>query len=128
MSTLYEDWAKKAIIDRFGYIRHIYTCLYTASINGTSCIDPLMFHFPDLDEVFNRTEHSFIVGDAIKVTPVLEKSSTYVESFFPVGNWTNLRDYEVVTANKSEWKNISTGYTVGPGLPIHLRPGYMIVH
>jgi len=74
-----------------------------ASIDGSSCIDPLMFHFPTIDDVFNRTEHSFIVGDAIKVTPVLTKGAKYVESFFPVGNWTNLRDYVVVTADKNEW-------------------------
>jgi len=62
-----------------------------------------MFHYPDLDEVFNRTEHSFIVGDAIKVTPVLTPKAEYVESYFPMGNWTNLRDYKVVEAKTNEW-------------------------
>jgi len=62
-----------------------------------------MFHYPNLDEVFNRTEHAFIVGDAIKVTPLLTSHSNYVESFFPMGNWTNLRDYKVVEAKTDEW-------------------------
>ena len=100
------------MIDRLGYIRHIYTCLYKASIEGGSCIDPLMFHFSNIDETFNRTEHSFIVGDAIKVTPVLEKGATYVESYFPYGNWTNLRDYKVVEAKTNGYQNITTDYTV----------------
>lgn len=62
-----------------------------------------MFLFPDVDDVFNRTEHSFIIGNAIKATPVLTPGAKYVESYFPAGNWTNLRDYKVVTDNSSEW-------------------------
>ena len=79
----------------------MYTCLFTASVEGGSCFEPLLFHYPENDEVFDsgKTESSFIVGDALKVTPVLEPNVTTVKSFFPAGSWVNMRDYSVITTD-----------------------------
>jgi hypothetical protein len=51
----------------------MYTCLFEASDEGQTCFDPLLFHYQD-DDVFktDKTEHSFIAYNALKVTPVLE--------------------------------------------------------
>ena len=68
----YQTWAKSALRDRLQYVRHVYTCMFEASVSGQTCFDPLLFHYPDLDAVFENTEHTFIVGDALKVSPVLE--------------------------------------------------------
>jgi len=53
--------------------------------DGGSCFDPLFFHYPDLDAAFTDTEHTFIAGDALKVSPVLEKDVTTIQSYFPNG-------------------------------------------
>jgi alpha-glucosidase (family GH31 glycosyl hydrolase) len=44
-------------------------------------------HYPHDDAVFdvNQTEHTFLVGDAIKVSPVLEPNATKIKSYFPNG-------------------------------------------
>lgn len=57
-------------------------------------------HYPHDDNVFaiNQTEHTFLVGDAIKVTPVLESGAKNVTSYFPTGQWVSLRDFKIVTS------------------------------
>jgi alpha-glucosidase (family GH31 glycosyl hydrolase) len=59
-----------------------------------------MFHYPTDDVHFevNNTEHTFIVADAVKVTPVLQPNATNVESYFPNGEWVNLNDYKDVVS------------------------------
>jgi alpha-glucosidase (family GH31 glycosyl hydrolase) len=50
----------------------MYTCLFESSKSGRTCFDPLLFHFPEDNEVYKNIEHTFLVGDALKVSPVLE--------------------------------------------------------
>ena len=126
--------AKAAIIERFSYVRHMYTCLFRVSQDGGSFFDPMMYHYPNDDTHFqsNNTEHTFLVGDAIKVTPVLESNPTELWSYFPNGDWVSMRDYSVVvSANSSttggEWKSLDLAATK-EGIHSHLRPGYMVPH
>ncbi len=97
-STTYKDWATAAIQNRFSYMRHMYTCLLRVHKEGGTCFDPLMFHYPQDDNNFDKdkTEHTFIVGDAIKVSPVLEPNATMINSYFPNGYWVDLNDYSKV--------------------------------
>ena len=63
-----------------------------SSKNGGSCYDPVYFHFPELE--IQEYKNTFIVGDAILVQPVLNKrqeGTNSYETFFPPGNWLNLR-------------------------------------
>ena len=62
-----------------------------------------MFHYPDDDNVFDpvQTEHSFIVGDALKVTPTLESidlanKTAKIDSYFPNGRWVSMNDYSQI--------------------------------
>lgn len=71
----YSKWVKDAMTQRYMYLRHMYTCLFEASQTGQTCFDPLLFHYPDDDEVYNNIENTFIVGDALKIAPVLEKGN-----------------------------------------------------
>ena len=51
----------------------MYGCLFEASQNGRTCFDPLFYHFGfPMDDI----EKSFIVGDAIKVSPVTEATDS----------------------------------------------------
>ena len=50
----------------------MYTCLYEATSWGGSCFDPLLYYFPEDDEVYKDISSSFMVGGALKVSPVLE--------------------------------------------------------
>src|SRR5690348_344076 len=73
----------------------INTCLYEANQNGGSCFDPLFYYYPTDDMTFQNYEHTFIVGGALKVTPVLKKladNETTIESYFPNGTWVDLNN------------------------------------
>lgn len=50
--TEYTDIAKKAIVERFSYVRHMYTCLFRVNQDGGSCFDPMMYHYPNDDVHF----------------------------------------------------------------------------
>jgi alpha-glucosidase (family GH31 glycosyl hydrolase) len=69
MSDKFKTIAGDAIIDRYQYLRHMYTCLFEASTSGRTCFDPLLFHYPEDNEVYTNIEHTFLVGDALKVSP-----------------------------------------------------------
>jgi alpha-glucosidase (family GH31 glycosyl hydrolase) len=94
-TNMYADWAKAAIKERFKYLRHMYTCQLKVHREGGTCFDPLLFHYPHDNEVFktNTTEHSFIIGDALKITPILEYNATNVTSYFPTGRWVDMKNH-----------------------------------
>jgi alpha-glucosidase (family GH31 glycosyl hydrolase) len=51
-STLYTTWARNAIKERFSYLRHMYTCQLRVHVEGGTCFDPLLLHYPHDDAVF----------------------------------------------------------------------------
>lgn len=89
-----------SIRQRYQYLRFMYTCLFEASISGTTCFDPLFFHYPTLAQAYEHVEHTFIVGDAIKVSPILQTTNNFenqtFESFFPRGDWVSLNNIKDV--------------------------------
>jgi alpha-glucosidase (family GH31 glycosyl hydrolase) len=129
--TEYVDMAKAAIRERFSYMRFMYTCLFKVSKDGGSCFDPLMYHYPHDDTHFmpNNTEHTFLVGDAVKVTPVLKPNATELWSYFPNGKWVSLRNTSIVedvnNSTGGDWRSLDMNASKD-GVHSHLRPGYMI--
>ena len=73
------------MLDRYSYVRLMYTCLYEASMWGTTCFDPLFYHYPNDDNLYSDIEHTFIVGNGVKVSPVMSsiKGQTTFQSYFP---------------------------------------------
>ena len=63
----------------------------------------MFFHYPEDEETFKDVEHTFIFGDALKISPVLESVSSpnyTVKSYFPEGRWVNMNDYsDIVDSN-----------------------------
>ena len=56
----------------------------------------MFYHFPLDDNTFENIEHSFIVGDALKVSPVLSPKVDVIYSYFPNGNWVNMKNFSDV--------------------------------
>ena len=52
LTDSYKARAFASIHYRYQYVRLIYTCLYEASMWGTTCFDPLFFHYPEDDKAF----------------------------------------------------------------------------
>lgn len=118
--------AMYSIQDRYIYARFVYECMFAASQSGRTCFDPLLFHYPALEGAFADIESTFLVADAVKVSPVLEpldKGETY-DVFFPPGAWVDLDTFEVVnvTDPKGEMVTLTPAITVKK----HLRPGYIL--
>lgn len=90
--------AMYSVLDRYQYARFVYGCLFVASTEGGTCFDPLLFHYPDLEKAYENIEDTFIVADAIKVSPILQSlgANTTYQAFFPPGKWVDLDTYEVL--------------------------------
>lgn len=127
LKSPWKEMAVSSIKERYKYLRFVYTCQFEASINGGTCFDPLLFHFPDLNgtEVYEDMEHTFLVGDAVKVSPVLNftgDDKTF-KSFFPKGKWLSLTDMSVMDVQENGMVELDIPATV---VQHHLRAGYMV--
>lgn len=95
----YNMIAKYSVTERYAYARYVYGCLFDASSAGGTCFDPLLFHYPNLDKAYENIENTFMVGHAVKVSPILEPLSglepTY-KAFFPPGKWVDLDTKQVI--------------------------------
>jgi alpha-glucosidase (family GH31 glycosyl hydrolase) len=132
----YMSMAKNALYNRLQYVRQMYTCLYMAQEDGETCFDPLLFHFPEDDEVLDptKTEHSFIFANSLKITPVLTENATTVMSYFPNGKWVNMNDMsKIVDANGTkdgkmgEWVTLDSPLDNMTLINTHLMPGAMVI-
>jgi alpha-glucosidase (family GH31 glycosyl hydrolase) len=46
--------------------------MYKVYLKGGALVYPLFFDYPEDDKCFEDVEHTYMLGDAIKVSPVLE--------------------------------------------------------
>ena len=129
----YKTMARAALHARLQFTRLLYTCLFEVSQDGGTCYDPLMFHYPHDDTVFqsNNTESSFIFANAIKVTPVLTEGAQEVWSYFPqeAGPWVSLNDLtKTVDSSKGgTWVKLpAPASQSNVTIPAHLKPGALI--
>ena len=114
--------ARNSIYDRYQYLRHMYTCLYETMMSGGTCFDPMFYYYPEDDNLFQNYEASFMVGGALKVSPILNPNVTDVfPSYFPKGKWVSMINYaDIVTGPATV--NLTAEMTVN----VHLRPGSLI--
>jgi alpha-glucosidase (family GH31 glycosyl hydrolase) len=85
--------ATESMFDRYQYLRLLYTCLFESSIFGTTCFDPVFYHYPQDDTAHDNDTSSFIFANAIKVSPIIKPdvaTGKTFESYFPKGKWVSL--------------------------------------
>lgn len=128
----YNVWAKNALINRYQYIRQIYTCLFRVSQEGGTCVDPLLMHYPDDKYTFDplSTENSFILADSLKVVPVLNpmpagKTEMNVRTYFPKGEWVNMANYSDIRGNllNGQWIEVPAPVAQDENILTYLKPG-----
>lgn len=72
----------------------MYTCLYETMMDGGTCFDPLFYYYPNDDNLFHNYEESFMVGGALKVSPILVAGvKDKYPAYFPEGKWVSMTDY-----------------------------------
>lgn len=113
----------------------MYTCLFDASQSGTTCVDPLQFHYPNIADLFDPDygDTSFIIANAIKISPILQPGVSAFKSYFPNdnnGTWvslTDLADFIRLNPNQDgEWRLLKAPNNQRDVINMHLRPGYLI--
>jgi alpha-glucosidase (family GH31 glycosyl hydrolase) len=90
------------------------------------CFTPLLFHFADDDLAYENMENTFMFGNAVKVSPVLEAApktgDLKIMSYFPKGNWVDLNDMSVLEVDAPKMVELTPGeYPFA-----HLAPGSII--
>ena len=101
----YNNTARNAILQRYSFLRYFYTLLFEVSRNKRGAvIRPLFFEFPDDEKTYQGYEHSFMVGSALKVTPVITLQNSVdneVKSYFPKNSrFVSLNDFKSIQQGK----------------------------
>jgi alpha-glucosidase (family GH31 glycosyl hydrolase) len=85
--------------------------MYEVSVNGGTCFDPLVYHYPQDETAQKDYTSTFIVGNAIKVSPVLAKmedNQNTFQAYFPAGNWVNLNNFGNIVKSTGQMVDLSS--------------------
>lgn len=104
--------------------------MFEVSQNGGTCFDPLFYKYADDPNTYDQYEHTFMVANAIKVSPSLQAGNDAYKSYFPKGDWVSLNHYETIVISSSdkegkygEWFDL---YPSNESCTAHLAPGAMV--
>ena len=76
-----------AIRLRYSLARYIYTQYMLTTLGGGMIFKPVLFEFPDDALLYSNIDNTFMFGNAILVTPVLEDKISVLTSYFPNSDW-----------------------------------------
>lgn len=87
----------KAMEQRGPFTRYIYSQMFAANYTGGQVVYPMLYDYPEDDNCVDNIEYSYMLGEAIKVSPVLEvknpMSNFTFNAYFPKGFWYDLNDW-----------------------------------
>lgn len=87
-----------------------------------------MFHWPSNNDTYSQDINSFLVGDALLVSPKLTGGNESYEAYFPTGTWVSMQDYSDmvdVPPGEAQGEMMKLSGTT-PTVNVHLRPGRMV--
>src|SRR3569833_2778006 len=98
--------------------------MYKNYREGGALVYPLFFDYPNDQESYKNSECTFMLGDAIKVSPVLDKNVNGLYSvYFPEGYWADLNQYNTSVNSKGGYYKLNQSYAF---TNIHLKSGKII--
>jgi alpha-glucosidase (family GH31 glycosyl hydrolase) len=127
MSEPYKTNAIASIRYRYSFLRMMYTCLFEINQRGGTCFDPLFYHYPNDENVYQNYEQQFIVANSVLVSPVLEyleDGVTTYKGYMPQGKWVNLANYSEILDAKAGGKVFDL--TDKPVVNAYLKQGSLI--
>lgn len=120
----YKEMAKAALWQRTEMLRFMYTEMARVHREGGSVVKPMFFAYPTDTLAHRDHEQTFLVGDAIKVSPVIDESTDgYYPVYFPAGTWVELGDFSRVLVNPKESLQFLPKPTAG--VNAHIRAGQL---
>jgi alpha-glucosidase (family GH31 glycosyl hydrolase) len=98
--------------------------MYKVYLEGGALVRPLFFDYPTDDKCFEDLEHTYFLGDSIKVSPVLTSGVTdKYKAYFPAGKWVDLNNYTTVIDSTGDYVDLENNLA---GTNIHLKSGKII--
>lgn len=105
------------------YLRYMYTKFFEASRFGGTVIRPLFFEFPLDEKCHEDYEHTFLMGDALKISPQLQKGGKDIKSYFPANtSFIDLNNYsnEIQGGHDGKYVDLKSSNDY---VNVHLRNG-----
>lgn len=101
---------QKAMLDRLRIARYMYTELFKVTKNGGALVKPMFFSNPSDADALKNIEQDFMVGEYVKVSPLLAKENKdKYSSYFPAstGNekWVNIFNPEQLISTQPDTNN-----------------------
>ena len=121
----YKSGMKKSLVQRYTFIKYMYTVLYQSSRDGTPTIRHMMYDNPDIEEIV-QNEDSFMFGKHLRVTANFDITANANEfsSHFAQGIWVDFNTYErIVITEKVKEINLDNGWD---HTNIHIRGGAVV--
>ena len=82
----YTDFFREASLKRYALHRYHYTNVHYASTDGTPYFTPLFYRYPEDKEAYSRPEQNIMLGEFVKVSPVLSEVTITTTFYFPEKN------------------------------------------
>lgn len=101
-------------------LRYYYTELAKVHLKGGVFIKPMFFEYPTDHLVHRDYENTFLVGNALKVSPVIDENTPdYRPVYFPAGTWVELTNFSrILNAPKENFQFLPKN-----GATAHIREG-----
>lgn len=123
MGTQAEKIAKQVIETRYRWAPYTYSYERQKHERAIGIARPLLMDFPQDDKLKDEYE-TFLYGDYILVSPVVDSAQTVKEIYFPEGEWIDYTDGKIYTGNRSY--KLSINDQTLEDIPMFIRKGAII--
>lgn len=114
--------ARKVINIRYRLLDYLYTAFYRQTQTGEPFLQPMFYVYPNDPNTFSK-DLQFFYGDALLISPVLDKGQTSVDAYFPDDLF---YDWYTGKAVRGHGANITLTNIGVTEIPIHIRGGSVI--
>jgi alpha-glucosidase len=118
-----EDAAKKAIRLRYDLMPYLYSNARTATETGIGIARPLLWEFSE-DERCAEETRGWMFGDALFVSPIVERNLPAHSFYLPRGEWFDFASGKPVTGGRD--MSVPVDSKTWQDVPIYVRDGSII--
>jgi alpha-glucosidase (family GH31 glycosyl hydrolase) len=118
-----EEAARKAIRLRYDLMPYLYSNARTTTETGIGIVRPLVWEFPD-DERCAEETRGWMFGDALFVSPVVERNLPAHSFYLPRGEWFDFASGKPVTGGRD--MSVPVDSKTWQDVPIYVREGSIL--
>lgn len=118
-----EAAAKKAMRLRFDLIPYLYSNARVANETGIGIVRPLFWEFPNDDRCAEETR-AWMFGDALLVSPIVERNMPAHSFYLPAGNWFDYASGKPAEGGREI--SVPVDSTSWQDIPIYVRAGSIL--